>query len=271
MSKVHNKKPKSGRSRSPNYHLGNATSTSAARPSGKFHTRRLTDKGEIQDVIRHGNIDFNVTEDLSRKTAAPRYSHNIKSNSQKINTQNPQKRQRVGRRQSKDKSNYMVNLHDIYPKLYLSNYEYANSLRNGEYDIIINMASKKIDKRAVKNKLHYISMKEDKSLTYEEFSRKVDIVCNIICEAEQDGKSVLIHCIAGSNRSVGAVIAYAISHKKMELATAINYFDNKKKNSGFPNWDNLSNLHIYHLLQQYEHQQKMKYVELTEDAQELFN
>eukprot|EP01121_Diplochlamys_sp_Union-15-3_P012319 TRINITY_DN3678_c0_g2_i1.p1 TRINITY_DN3678_c0_g2~~TRINITY_DN3678_c0_g2_i1.p1 ORF type:complete len:158 (+),score=14.10 TRINITY_DN3678_c0_g2_i1:11-484(+) len=50
----------------------------------------------------------------------------------------------------------------------------------------------------------------------------------IFDEAKKNNKKVLIHCVAGVNRSVSVLIAYLMQHKKWKLKEALQFVKEKR-------------------------------------------
>lgn len=249
MSLQNHKKPKSGSSRYHRKHKwGNVTSSSCSRPGfihETFHKpRRIVEKGTINEVTRLQNLDFEVVSRLDGKTGRRRFSEN---HTEKTVT-NPQSHQNSVSISKRDKFEYCINLHQIYPKLFLSNYHYAKTIEDNTYDIIINLCGKKLCKNDGV-KIHYVTMSDFRYIPYRTFADIVNRCVEIIGEAVQNNYSILIHCAKGVNRSVSIILGYCILKLNYSLQDGIRYIENKKISSGFPHWDTLTNQTFVRLLE----------------------
>lgn len=92
-----------------------------------------------------------------------------------------------------------------------------------------------------------INYNDDKHISYQQFVNIMENIFNII-ENNKD-QDILIACEAGVNRSVSVIIGYMIRNK-IDYYLALNTIEDEK-NKINPNWNNLTNLSMRHLLRLY--------------------
>lgn len=228
---------------------------------------RQFDYASAKDQIQHKAQDFTVTDTLGRKTIAARYRdfweprlrYNPQIHSHDVHTKKEWKKERQPR---------FVDLPCIYKKLCISNISYALS-KSSQYDVVINVSGEhlmsnyyddthkspshcysKMQRHPRKNVIH-INMPDQRRFNKTKYYVKIiDAVNWIIESARENDQSVLITCFAGTNRSVFLAIAFALMCKTVprDADYWINYIEKQKKETGFDNWDTLSNLSFVHML-----------------------
>lgn len=219
-------------------HVGNTTSPSHARP-GLYRSRRLSDKAEIQDIIRHNAIDVNVNKPLYRKTGCPAF---VPFKSGHTNNQQHSKWHQKNKRQVELK---VISLPMIYEHLYLSNLDYAlqadSLLMAKGIDFMINVSNHPLKTRMYSE---YIVFSDDANVSYKYFHDRIEKVVEAIKWSVENKRHVLIHCAAGTNRSVSAIIAYALQYctEKKSVDEWIKYIENRKVEKGYMYWDTLTNI-----------------------------
>lgn len=222
----------------------NTTSPAGSRPHP--HIRRFFNKHEHNDIIRHNAVDFTTKETIYRKTACPRF---VSLNYRKLNHQTNVENKKI----KKENKIHIINLPQIYEKLWLSNFEFVNQQyhldKKYDFKYIINLTGNKIVKGD--KKIYYITLNDDRHLRYYQFVDVIKKTYDIILNAENEKEAILVHCGTGVNRSIAIVIAYAIMEKNMKLDDILRYIESKKKNIGVT-WDSLTNMHFHHLLKQLE-------------------
>jgi len=198
-----------------------------------------------QDQIEHQAFDFSVTQDLYKNGAAPRYRLFWGT---KL-TYNPQKHDKPLTITEKKELSKYVNLSDIYEYLYLGNlyfaqtYIYDNDLHL-KFDIIINLSGTDLAKMSY-TKIYNFDIEDSPFIKVDR--KIIERVINIIKDAEFSGKSILINCKAGTNRSPFFVILYALTKDLTDSKWAskvnfwIEYVEKCKVGQGFENWDTLTN------------------------------
>ncbi len=196
-----------------------------------------------QDQIKHKALDFTVTDDLYEKTASPRYRYHWEPR----NKANPQNHKTEQLSSNKEDVPKCVHLYDIYEHLYLSNIYFAESYFKDatyQFDIIINVSGNEIPKgKGVKI---YNFNVEDTAFAVVDL-KIIETIMNILEYAELNNLKVLIHCMAGTNRSPFFAILYALRKNPSEerLVDRVNwwidYIDKCKANAGYKNWDTLTN------------------------------
>lgn len=218
------------------WYKNNSQNVNTAHPND---VNKICDK----DQIRHKAADFTVSDDLYEKTAAPRYRYFWEERDKC----NPQKHQSNATPLHKEDIPKCICLPDIYEHLYLGNIHVAETYFKYtayQFDIIINLSGDTIPKgKGVKI---YNFQLEDKAHAVIE-QKMIDTIMNILENAELNGLKVLIHCMAGTNRSPFFVVLYALRKNPSEekLADRVNwwieYVDKCKTNAGYKNWDTLTN------------------------------
>ena len=82
---------------------------------------------------------------------------------------------------------------------------------------------------------HRVPVKDNRRL--EEFLKMAKYLPNIVetihCE-HRKGRQILVHCVAGSQRSATIVAAYLMKYHSMSIDDAINYIKSKRNITFFP-------------------------------------
>jgi hypothetical protein len=223
-----------------NRKVGNALSPSYSRP-GLHNSRRIFDKAQIQDQIRHDTVDFLPEGSMYRKTACPKF---IPFRKKKRNNQNHSYKLK----QKKKSIPMIVGLPMIYEHLYISNLDYvlSNDIRDTGINYIINLSNHIISSDIEQV---FISFSDDHNISHKHFSFVIDKVVRHIQYAVDNHKHILVHCNAGVNRSVSAIIAYALVTHQESVDRWVQYIESRKCNAGYPYWDTLTNIRMSNLLQ----------------------
>lgn len=137
----------------------------------------------------------------------------------------------------------VVVLSEIYPHLYLSNFEYVEQpcqiLRAHKIDYIINLSQYHLKTNIPSSSISFV---DSRSIRYDDF---VFIINNIVqkirwCIVNQ--LHVVVNCSAGCERSVSSVIAYAIYYTNNRSTKYwLQYIENCKLQQGYSNWSSLKN------------------------------
>lgn len=137
-----------------------------------------------------------------------------------------------------------VTLPEFYSKLTLANIEGMKAeleiVDPPEYEHIINLSGNEITTEK-DIKIHNIMLDDEKDVSYEDFKKVMDHVVVLLKQIAEKDEWVLVNCMAGSNRSVSAVICYALS-KGWKLKDAIDYVEKRKSETGHRYWNTLGNL-----------------------------
>lgn len=119
-------------------------------------------------------------------------------------------------------------MYEIIPNLYLSSYHSIVLLPN---TFIVN-CTKNLDMINDDN----IRIDVDDDMNDNSINNMylvLDIIVNIIDEKIKDNKNVIVHCLAGQQRSPTIIAAYLMSKKGYTLNDAIAYIREKKKDAFF--------------------------------------
>lgn len=225
-------------------------------PSGSNNLpnkRRIHNRNEIRDIIQHKATDFRVVNQIYKKTACPRFESPYTA---KMNYQIPSNKKKT----KKPKVPRVIHLPEIYKKLYLSNYGFvdAGDHLKDEYafEYVVNMSGDYVQnsKRCM---VINVNINDNKNISYHYFKKEILNIVRLIKEASEDRHAILVCCKAGTNRSVSAILAYAMLEKNMSYYDAIRYIVNKKKKS-YCYWDSMTNMKFYHYLQQIKIDHKNK-------------
>jgi protein-tyrosine phosphatase len=159
----------------------------------------------------------------------------------------------------------MVHLETIHPNLFLSDFDWAVGRGDGGmWDRTGKVWTQRYGAHSIQTVVHIqkpgsrawtwsprgyedlvhinFEMADDRGLyTYREFLQIVHRISVSLAKHLRKGP-LLIHCEAGTNRSVCAILAYAMRKSHMDLNTAVQYIE-QAKNEAFPNriWDTLTN------------------------------
>ena len=225
--------------------------------NGQLALPRQMDIILSNDQIRHKAIDFSVTEDFYKSSAARRYREywdekcRDRANPQNHNT-------KLSYKEIKQELSKYINLFDIYEHLYLSNINFAQlydkPILNNIYkfDIIINLSGEKLPKR---DNVRTYNYDFNDIPTFNISQETIYSIIEIINNAENDDLRVLINCKAGTNRSVFMAVTYAkwkysdiFKNNKENAQYWINYIEKQKLRHGYQNWGTLTNLTFMHRL-----------------------
>lgn len=97
-----------------------------------------------------------------------------------------------------------------------------------------------------------INFDDKRTITYQEFLNVMDKIIKII--EHNKNSDILIACDAGVNRSPAVVIGYMI-YTGMRYYDALNVIEESKIKTN-PNWNNLTNFTIRHILRLYDNNMK---------------
>jgi hypothetical protein len=232
----HKKVPKSRHSRHPHKsaYLGNATSPACSRPR-LIKSRRLFDKAENSDLIRHKAVDVVGNQPLYRKTGCPSF---ISYDRTPLNTQQHDTWRPKAHKVPQPK---MVVLSELYQYLYLSNLDYAKQpdaeLRKAGINYIINVS----DQQLLTSIDHIdIEFCDRSNVSYKYFSSILNRIVTVLQQAIEQNRHILIHCVSGTNRSVSACIAYALRNGGGTVDDWIKYIEQQKMEK-YEYWDTLTN------------------------------
>lgn len=134
----------------------------------------------------------------------------------------------------------------IVPYLYLANYNDAMTYKDGCFFIVNCTADLPM--------IHEYGMRlaVDDNKTSKAICLMMDalpqVVQRIHLEITQK-KNVLVHCLAGRQRSASVVAAYLIAHYNMTVAQAIQFVRSKKKDAFFGGANFEDALHFFELCQ----------------------
>ena len=140
-----------------------------------------------------------------------------------------------------------IHLPEIYKKLYLGNYAYAYkslSLNTRyKFDVIINLSGQALpNNNNYQKNIKIYNCKVVDSVKTKISKTTIEIICEIIKNAEKSNLSILINCLAGINRSSFFAISYALfKYQNSESEVWIQYIKQCKIDSGYINWLTLIN------------------------------
>jgi protein-tyrosine phosphatase len=223
---------------------------------------RTANKAETVDIIQHNAIDRTVTEVAYRKTFAPNMVSLDPDGPNKGKTHDPDVKEKLT--PAYKHPVYSVALPKIYRFLVLANYDYVNRQPTYEnFNYIVNLSHHKMRRntRLEDGQVHNLHMSDDAKQPYHFFKQRMIEVANLIEEAEAGGKNIVVNCLAGCNRSVAAIVAYAVVKKGWKIHHATEYIEQEKvKTYGGRCWDTLTNGKFRQQLRQMEidHQQKLR-------------
>lgn len=263
------KKPKSGRSRNGGRgEKTNSLHVTGSRPAPSIE--RTFVKADAVDVIQYAAIDRRVEAD--GKGAEKTWAHYYESRNPKGPNSDQAKQLKEGTRvEAPLRRPKMVHLPFLHSHLYLSDEDWILGHKDGgvwqykgwpdfEVDpneeerlsmqVIINLSGTKYKYRDVTS--YFVEFSDDRVMPYKQFKTVVDAVSELLHRHLPKSK-VLIHCGAGTNRSVAAVLGYALKHKNIGLQDGINMIEGYKKEK-YPDriWDTLTNPTFRAFLRQYE-------------------
>ena len=72
-----------------------------------------------------------------------------------------------------------------------------------------------------------------KNIDIEDFYKYIKMYLHLIINEYNNGKHILIHCLAGNQRSAAFVVAFVMVYKKISLQESINFVLKKKPNIFF--------------------------------------
>lgn len=154
-----------------------------------------------------------------------------------------------------------VTLPDFYKNLTLGNIEgvrgeieIAEEADELDYHHIINLSGRDVISERIR--VHDLQIDDKESLTFDVFNKTMLKAVEILENAEKTGEGVFVNCLAGCNRSVSAVVCYAVLRKGWKLKDAIEYVNFRKRYIGKPDWDTLGNKTFYRHLQQMDMMRK---------------
>ena len=236
------KKPKSGKSRAWAKYKTNSTSVTGSRPTPAIE--RIWTKADSNDIVHYSTVDRTVTYREYRKTFAPN-----------LVSFNPQVRPNQGvttpaKTKSVKRNNFplKVCLPNIYENLILANYDWVSRFAY-DVDIVLNMCDIKIPQSS-KLSVYNISISDDSKQPYHVFKTAVLQAIEIIENAVETKKSIVVNCLAGVNRSAAIVVAYAVLKKGWDISDAIRYIEEEKNKYRMFIWDTLTNKHFKRYIQQ---------------------
>lgn len=255
-----NKKPKSGRSR--NYYKSRNTNSLSHKPSRPTaHHLRSWNKASIVDQLKYHADDQTVipfhwsgsiknTSKWSRlKTHAPYWTSDYYPLSNCYNTQNHKdtKIQNPSQKKLSFDEPRCIHLLEIHPNLYLSNEAYV-MYHEKDFD-------KHHDHRYIINTF------SERKMNFHQFLKLMNQVREILQPWSQacmgqpslDHGSCLVACAAGVNRSVAAVIFWALHHaadSSKSVQDWMNYIVNTKNEHQYTTWDTLTQSSFRHFLSQ---------------------
>jgi len=140
----------------------------------------------------------------------------------------------------------MIHLPEIRYNLYLSNLDYLLSFDIHRFHKVI-LLTKKRDVFLRHNFVN-ITFPDSRSVSTRKFMSVMETVSwyinredkHIVPKPKECNRRVLILCDKGVNRSVAAILYYAMKHKKMDLYETTDYIE-KVKEKRFPMWNTLVN------------------------------
>lgn len=229
-----NKKPKS-RKTDPFWSKKIKNNSSRSRFDEKGNAwLRFHEKRYIHDEIKYNAVDQVVVSDISSipwKTNAHFYKSTVPNGP----NSNQHNRGVKGFKTEKEFISRNVNICKIHKNLYISDiyYNYA------DYDVIVNIGSER--SYDPHHKMITLHMNDGMDISYQQFRLLLEESTAIISSNIDSGKTVLVNCNAGVNRSVCVVIAYAISigielNESIKIIEESKYEKYKKRI-----WDTLTN------------------------------
>lgn len=136
----------------------------------------------------------------------------------------------------------VIALPEIYPHLYLSNFEYANQpadILQTNINYIINLSGHQLTNNIPSISIAFVDSRSD---SYDYFISTIDLIIQKILWCINNQLHVLVNCSAGSERSVSSVIAFAIRYTdKKSTDYWLQYIENCKIKSGYLYWSSLKN------------------------------
>jgi protein-tyrosine phosphatase len=151
---------------------------------------------------------------------------------------------------------HSITLPEIYSKLTLGNIEAARAEielakeEDPEYQHIINLSGMELTSEKIT--VHDLPIDDKESLTFGVFSTTMLKAIEILSEAEKNDEWVLVNCMAGCNRSVSAIVCYAVLRKGWKLDDAIEYIKFRKRYIGKESWNTLGNVMFHKHLKRME-------------------
>jgi protein-tyrosine phosphatase len=137
--------------------------------------------------------------------------------------------------------------------MYVANADYANNFEektSPKFDVIINLTDQPVTKRSGVKIINFPIVDEHYYLRFSQNTVKVNAILEILDEIVDKNETVLLCCMAGTNRSPFIAALFGKKHNNKLGQWYIDYIEDEKLLQGYENWDTFSNISYIHRLEQ---------------------